>query len=147
MLGTPNWTSPFLEAVQCSIALREIDLQERDSLLDSLTSVIEKHIYRPLCQYFPSPATVEALLILALWSPIRQTSEKAHNGRFLLGTAITLARSFISGQVGKTTSEATNAEQRRRLVRDKVLVVVSLLMAPGSGRAYALMKACKSLGS
>ena len=133
MIGTPNWTSPFLEAVQCSIALREFDLPERDSLLDSLTTVIEKHTCQALRESFPSPATVEALLILALWSPIRQASEEAHNGRFLLGTAITLARSFISGQIRKATPDTANADQRMRLVRDEMLATVLLLTALCSG--------------
>lgn len=81
--------SPLLILARCTVASRHLDPATRAAVLPRLQKLTEsvafKHIFSPL----PSTKSIQAILILSLWSPVGV--QDIQDGRLLITSAVSMA--------------------------------------------------------
>src|ERR1700761_7521328 len=127
MIPTRNWNSQFLVAVQCSLALRHLKIPEEAAITTKLNRIVNEHTCSALRDADPSQATVEALLILGLWSPISaQEQAEPHSGQLLIRAAVSYASSFRKSEHWQRRCVTPQKSDDRNQVEDNIRLVSPL---------------------
>ena len=129
MIPTRSWSSQFLVAVQCALALRHLKVPDEAAITTKLNRTVNEHLCRALREANPSQATVEALLILGLWSPVAvQPQAEPHNGQLLIRAAVSYASSFRKSELWQRRCATPQRSDNHVQVEDNIHLV-SLLAA------------------
>ncbi|KIM74996.1 hypothetical protein PILCRDRAFT_689319 [Piloderma croceum F 1598] len=81
--------NPLITLARCTVASRHLDSVTCASIFQQLQKLTEETIYRQVFNPTPSIPSIEAIQILALWSP--PGHGEARDGRLLIASAISMA--------------------------------------------------------
>jgi hypothetical protein len=133
--------SPLLMLARCTVASRHLDPVTRLAVVPQLQRLMEDVILTQVFNPMPSIESIEALLILSLWSPIGGPAHApVRDGRLLVASGVSMAMNLRLSQavtyaVGlrdgitknaipsdPVTPDLDDAMEKARLVRRLVLL-------------------------
>ncbi|KAK6974954.1 hypothetical protein R3P38DRAFT_3128742 [Favolaschia claudopus] len=89
---TPLETSnSLLDIARCTIASRHLPPASRSAVAPRLQKLTEDVFLREIFNPQPSLESIQALLILSVWSPICGTGAETRDGRLLIASAVSMA--------------------------------------------------------
>jgi hypothetical protein len=84
--------NPMLTLARCMVACRHLDSVTCASISPQLQKLTEEAVFRHVFNPVPSLQSIEAILILSLWSPIGGHAEgEGRDGRLLITSAVSMA--------------------------------------------------------
>ncbi|KAJ7253025.1 hypothetical protein B0H12DRAFT_1233738 [Mycena haematopus] len=89
--GTPAGSNSLLDIVRCTIASRHLPPAARSTIAPRLQKLSEDLFPREMFNPQPSLQSIQALLILSVWTPICGTGAEARDGRLLIASAVSMA--------------------------------------------------------
>ena len=123
------------------VASRHLDTVTRASVVPRLQKLTEKVIFRHLFNPIPSTQSIQAILILSLWSPIGGSSRAdVRDGRLLIACGVSMAMNlrlsqaaaYVAGlrddmkkdhNISHTiASDLEDAMEKARLVRPTIFI-------------------------
>jgi hypothetical protein len=129
----------MLTLARLLVASRHLDSVTRAAVVPRLQKLTGEVLYRHLFNPIPSPKSIQAIIILSLWSPIGGGAQASiRDGRLLIASGVSMAMNLRLSQAveyvfglrsdmknnqgvsGTITSDLEDAMEKARLVRPTV---------------------------
>lgn len=132
--------SPLIMLARCTVASRHLDSVTCASIVQQLQKLTEEAIYRQVFNPTPSIQSIEAIQILALWSP--HGHGEVRDGRLLIASAISMAMNLrlnkaveyaaelyglVNTRTNSMASDQDGAIEKARLVCPRIYFINSML--------------------
>lgn len=105
-------SSPLLELIRCNIASRHLDAVTRASVSPRLQKLTETLFLSQLMSSDSNAHSIEALLILSLWSPLSNAGYSVkRDGRALASSAVSAAMDLRLSEASTLRSQALRVGQ------------------------------------
>jgi hypothetical protein len=111
--------NPLIMLARCTVASRHLDSVTCASIVQQLQKLTEEAIYRQVFNPTPSIQLIEAIQILALWSPHEQG--EVRDGRLLIASAISMAMNLRLNKAVEYAAELyelVNTERTNSMASD-----------------------------
>ncbi|KAH8824943.1 hypothetical protein DL96DRAFT_1611340 [Flagelloscypha sp. PMI_526] len=151
-------TMPILDLVKCAVASRHLDTAPRNHIAPQLRTLTDQIVQQIILDptQFESIETCQALLIVALWTPLTGTgTSHTRDTRVLISTAVTLAMNIRLHHSSATAASIPSSPQSPELSQavyamDRARLWLSLtnaesLLCLGTGRVPAAQRSSADL--
>ena len=104
------------------VASRHLDTITRASVVPQLQRLTEMVVYRHLFQPIPSIQSIQAILILSLWSPVGgQAQVEVHDGRLLIGSVVSMAMNQRLSQAVEYVARLREDIKNNKYISDSIM--------------------------
>jgi len=103
--------APLLDLVRCTVASRHLDTVTRSIVAPRLQRMTDEAIFKRMFSPIPSTDAIQALIILALWSPVSGTPQtEARDSRLLIASAVSMAMNL---RLSQASVHATRLQEQK----------------------------------
>jgi hypothetical protein len=102
------------------VASRHLDPVTRAAVVPQLQKLTGEVLYRHLFNPIPSTQSIQAIIILSLWSPIGATQASVRDGRLLIASGVSMAMNLRLSQAVEYVSGLRSDMKKDKGVSDPI---------------------------